>query len=189
MKKTHILTVLLLMLTLLLAAGCGSGNSGQTSSVSAEASAGTTEVQSSSSGTQLPEALEQTVEVFAPSSMTLAMNDLIEAYKEESGIGKIVANYSDSASLSDQIRNNADCDIFICEDPSILDQLAGENLLDPDSRVSLSGREIVLVPSDEGEVTEEAKAFYDFLLSDKAVEIMSTSYDSGASAEQSQTAN
>lgn len=191
MKKTYILTVLLLMLTLLLA-GCGSTDSGQTSSGSSESSAEVTEMQSSSSEAQLPESMEQTVEVFAPSSMTLAMNDLIEAYKAQSGIGKIVANYSDSSSLSDQIRNNADCDIFICEDPAILDQLAAENFLEPDSRTAFSEREIALIAKEDEadeEVKEEAKAFYDFLLSDEAAEIMSTSYDSEVSAEQTQTAN
>ena len=189
MKKTYILTVLLLMLMLFLA-GCGSTDSGQASSGSSEPSAEMTEMQSSSSEEQLPESMEQTVEVFVPSSMTLAMNDLIEAYKAQSGIGKIVANYSDSSSLSDQIRNNADCDIFICEDPAILDQLASENLLEPDSRAAFSDREIALiVPQKEDSITKEAKAFYDFLISEEAVEIMSTSYDTETSAGQTQTAN
>lgn len=189
MKKTYILTVLLLMLMLFLA-GCGSTDSGQASSGSSEPSADMTEMQSSSSEEQLPESMEQTVEVFVPSSMTLAMNDLIEAYKAQSGIGKIVANYSDSSSLSDQIRNNADCDIFICEDPAILDQLASENLLEPDSRAAFSDREIALiVPQKEDSITKEAKAFYDFLISEEAVQIMSTSYDTETSAGQTQTAN
>ena len=189
MKKTYILTVLLLILMLLLA-GCGSSDSGQASSGSSEPSVETTEMPSSSSGSQLPESMEQTVEVFVPSSMTLAMNDLIEAYKAQSGIGKIVANYSDSSSLSDQILNNADCDIFICEDPAILDQLASENLLEPDSRAAFSDREIALiVPQKEDSITKEAKAFYDFLISEEAVQIMSTSYDTETSAGQTQTAN
>ena len=36
--------------------------------------------------------------------MTLSMNDLIEAYRSE-GAGRVVANYSDSESLSRQIRH------------------------------------------------------------------------------------
>ena len=106
------------------------------------------------------------------------MNDLIEAYKEQSGAGRIVANYSDSASLGDQIRNNANCDIFICDDPAILDQLTEEKLADAESR-ALSVRELVLVTT-KGEVTKESQSFYEFLLSEKAAEIMSASFDSGS---------
>lgn len=89
-----------------------------------------TDTQGSSSGPEAPQVQETAIEVFVPSSMTLSMNDLIEAYKEQSGAGRIVANYSDSASLGDQIRNNANCDIFICDDPAILDQLTEEKLAD-----------------------------------------------------------
>ena len=64
------------------------------------------------------------------------MNHLIEAYKEQSGAGRVVANYSDSALLGDQIRNNANCDIFICDDPAILDQLTEEKLADAESRAA-----------------------------------------------------
>lgn len=111
--------------------------------------------------------------------MTLSMNDLIEAYKEQSGAGRVVANYSDSALLGDQIRNNANCDIFICDDPAILDQLTEEKLADAESRAAFSGRELVLVTT-KGEVTKESQSFYEFLLSEKAAEIMSASFDSGS---------
>ena len=178
MKKTYILTVMLLVLTVILS-GCGSQDSDQSSSGSFELSVEDTDTQGSSSGPEAPQVQETAIEVFVPSSMTLSMNDLIEAYKEQSGAGRIVANYSDSAQLGDQIRNNANCDIFICDDPAILDQLTEEKLADAESRAAFSGRELVLVTT-KGEVTKESQSFYEFLLSEKAAEIMSASFDSGS---------
>lgn len=178
MKKTYILTVMLLVLTVILS-GCGSQDSDQASSGSFKLSVEDTDTQGSSSGPEAPQVQETAIEVFVPSSMTLSMNDLIEAYKEQSGAGRIVANYSDSASLGDQIRNNANCDIFICDDPAILDQLTEEKLVDAESRAAFSGRELVLVTT-KGEVTKESQSFYEFLLSEKAAEIMSASFDSGS---------
>ena len=174
MKKTYILTVMLLVLTVILS-GCGSQDSDQASSGSFELSVEDTDTQGSSSGPEAPQVQETAIEVFVPSSM----NDLIEAYKEQSGAGRIVANYSDSALLGDQIRNNANCDIFICDDPAILDQLTEEKLADAESRAAFSGRELVLVTT-KGEVTKESQSFYEFLLSEKAAEIMSASFDSGS---------
>ena len=174
MKKTYILTVMLLVLTVILS-GCGSQDSDQASSGSFELSVEDTDTQGSSSGPEAPQVQETAIEVFVPSSM----NDLIEAYKEQSGAGRIVANYSDSASLGDQIRNNTNCDIFICDDPAILDQLTEEKLADAESRAAFSGRELVLVTT-KGEVTKESQSFYEFLLSEKAAEIMSASFDSGS---------
>lgn len=174
MKKTYILTVMLLVLTVILS-GCGSQDSDQASSGSFELSVEDTDTQGSSSGPEAPQIQETAIEVFVPSSM----NDLIEAYKEQSGAGRVVANYSDSASLGDQIRNNANCDIFICDDPAILDQLTEEKLADAKSRAAFSGRELVLVTT-KGEVTKESQSFYEFLLSEKAAEIMSASFDSGS---------
>lgn len=178
MKKTYILTVMLLVLTVILS-GCGSQDADQASSGSFELSVEDTDTQGSSSGPEAPQIQETAIEVFVPSSMTLSMNDLIEAYKEQSGAGRVVANYSDSASLGDQIRNNANCDIFICDDPAILDQLTEEKLADAESRAAFSGRELVLVTT-KGEVTKESQSFYEFLLSEKAAEIMSASFDSGS---------
>lgn len=91
MKKTYILTVMLLVLTVILS-GCGSQDSDQASSGSFELSVEDTDTQGSSSGPEAPQVQETAIEVFVPSSMTLAMNDLIEAYKEQSGAGRIVAN-------------------------------------------------------------------------------------------------
>ena len=90
MKKTYILTVMLLVLTVILS-GCGSQDSDQASSGSFELSVEDTDTQGSSSGPEAPQVQETAIEVFVPSSMTLSMNDLIEAYKEQSGAGRIVA--------------------------------------------------------------------------------------------------
>ena len=75
MKKTYILTVMLLVLTVILS-GCGSQDSDQASSGSFELSVEDTDTQGSSSGPEAPQVQETAIEVIVPSSMTLSMNDL-----------------------------------------------------------------------------------------------------------------
>ena len=74
---------------------------------------------------------------------------------------------------------NANCDIFICDDPAILDQLTEEKLADAESRAAFF-RPRARSRYDKGEVTKESQSFYEFLLSEKAAEIMSASFDSGS---------
>ena len=171
MKKTYIIAAILLILTVAFS-GCTRSDSGVSSS-SPEQAGG----QSSSLESESPENQRAVVNVFVPSSMTLSMNDLIEAYKTEGVGGTIIANYSDSASLGRQIENHADCDIFICEDPAVLDRLIEGQYLKAESRTPFSDKEIVLTASEEKEITPEAQAFYEFLLSEEAQTVMSESLD------------
>ncbi len=173
MKKTYIIAAILLILAVVLG-GCAKNESDISSSAPVEK-----EEQASSFESEAPELHQAVVNVFVPSSMTLSMNDLIEVYKAQEKIGgNVVANYSDSVSLGRQIENHADCDIFICEDSSVLDQLEQEQYVKADSRASFSDKEIVLtVSEDKPEVTEEAQAFYEFLLSEEAQKVMNESLD------------
>ena len=182
MKKTYIIAAILLILTIAFC-GCARNDSDVSSSSPDKA-----EAQSSSLESESPENQRVVVNVFVPSSMTLSMNDLIETYKAEEAGSTIVANYSDSASLGSQIENHADCDIFICEDPAVLDRLMEAQYLKSESRTSFSDKEIVLTASGDKETTPQAQAFYDFLLSEEAQEVMSESLD-GAVAPADQTAN
>lgn len=171
MKKTYIIAAILLILTVAFS-GCAKNDSDVSSS-----SPDKTEEQSSSLESESPENQRVVVNVFVPSSMTLSMNDLIETYKTEGAGGTIVANYSDSVSLGRQIENHADCDIFICEDSTVLDQLMEGQYLKTESRAPFSDKEIVLIVSEDKEVTPEAQAFYEFLLSEQAQAVMSESLD------------
>ena len=83
-------------------------------------------------------------------------------------------------SLSRQIRENADCAIFICDDPAVLDKLDQEGYLQPETRTAFSDREIVLTTHAQEEGHANVEAFYEFLLSDQAQQIMNESFDSMA---------
>ena len=175
MKKFNMMLVLMLVLAaVILLGGCAQSGPGSSDSVSAAEAE-----PSSAFGSETSEEEAGVINVFVPSTMTLSMNDLIEAYRSE-GAGRVVANYSDSESLSRQIRENADCDIFICDDPAVLDQLDQEGYLQPETRTAFSDREIVLTTHAQEEGHANVEAFYEFLLSDQAQQIMNESFDSMA---------
>lgn len=175
MKKFNMMLVLMLVLAaVILLGGCAQSGPGSSDSVSAAEAE-----PSSAFGSETSEEEAGVINVFVPSTMTLSMNDLIEAYRSE-GAGRVVANYSDSESLSRQIRENADCDIFICDDPAVLDKLDQEGYLQPETRTAFSDREIVLTTHAQEEGHANVEAFYEFLLSDQAQQIMNESFDSMA---------
>ena len=173
MKKFCMIFVLVFLLT----AAALLGGCGQNGSDSPDPASAAGQEPSSAFSSEIPEDPAGVINIFVPSAMTLSMNDLIETYSRDGG-GRVVANYSDAASLAGQIRENADCDIFICDDPALLDQLAQEGYLQEDTRAALSGREVVLTAHAEDEENRNAESFYEFLLSEQAQNIMAESFDS-----------
>ena len=179
MKKIYFIIAFLLAAAVILG-GCAKNGSDLPSSA---ASSGETE-SVSSFDSELPEAQTAVINVFVPSTMTLAMNDIIEAYSKAGG-GRVVANYSDCTSLSGQIKENADCDIFICDDPAILDDLSQGGYLQADTRKALSDKEVALIVQGgekkdkkiESARSANVEKFYEFLLSEEALQIMNESYD------------
>ena len=173
MKKFNVMFVpVLILAAVVLLGGCAQSSQNVSDSVSAAE-----EEPSSASGSEMAEQATDVINIFVPSTMTLSMNDLIDTYGRE-GAGRVIANYSDSESLGCQIKENADCDIFICDDPAVLDQLVQEGYVQEDTRTAFSDREIVLTTHAQEEENQNAETFYQFLLSEQAQKIMNESYDS-----------
>ncbi|MBU5625381.1 molybdate ABC transporter substrate-binding protein [Oscillibacter sp. MSJ-2] len=108
MKK---LFSLLLTLTLSLTA-CGSGGGSAGSSGSA-----------GSLDSSQADPVELTV--FAAASMTETIDQIIHLYREEAPNVTILANYDSSGTLLKQIREGADCDLFISASPTQMNALDG----------------------------------------------------------------
>ncbi len=68
-------------------------------------------------------AADKTLTVFAAASMTESMNRIAELYKKAAPDVDIVYNFDSSGTLKTQIREGADCDIFISAGRKQMDQL------------------------------------------------------------------
>ena len=102
---------------------------------------------------KLDEALPQidtaiTLNVFAATSMTASLNQVIEDYKTVAPNVTIVANYGSSGALQTQIQESADCDIFISAAQKQMNTLATGGFVDAETRVNFLENQVVLtVPS------------------------------------------
>ena len=94
------------------------------------------------SQTEEPTARAEPVElvVFAAASMTEAMNQIEELYKEVAPHVTLVFNFDSSGTLKTQIEEGADCDIFISAGQKQMDQLD----ISADSLVNTDGLDFVL---------------------------------------------
>ncbi len=188
MNKKYIAIVLLMFVLVLTAAALtGCGNNVRQDGISSSESENT---ETSVFTSEEPQTTDTVINIFVPSSMVLAMNDIIDAYRQSGKAGNVVANYSDTQSLSQQLRDGADCDIFISDDPAVMDELEREGILKADTRSLFSGYEAArITPSEEGgqhtETEEKAVSqFYDFLLSDEALSVVEESLDDVADGQQ-----
>ena len=89
---------------------------------------------------QVSEAVE--LNVFAARSLQATLNSVIAAYNQVHSNVTIVPNYAGSGALATQIKEGADCDLFISADEVTMDGLAG--YYDTDSRVDLLQNQVVL---------------------------------------------
>ena len=78
--------------------------------------------------------------VFAAASMTEAMNQIAELYKEAAPHVTLVFNFDSSGTLKTQIEEGADCDIFISAGKKQMDQLD----ISADAAVNTDGLDFVL---------------------------------------------
>ena len=113
MKKYLALTLALSM-TLMLCA-CGSKTADTSASVSPSASAAAV-----------------TINVFAAASMTETLNQVIEQYKTVAPNVTITPTYDSSGTLYTQIKEGADCDLFISAAQKQMNQLDGTYKTDTD---------------------------------------------------------
>ena len=109
MKKNYFARFVAAALSLAMLAGCGGG-----------ASQGT---DSSASDTNSADAVELTV--FAAASMTETLNQIAEDYKNVDPNVTFSFNFASSGDLLTQIKEGADCDVFISAAPKQMNALDG----------------------------------------------------------------
>ena len=109
MKKNHFARFAAAALSLAMLAGCGSGAS-QSSDSAAE-------------DTNSADAVELTV--FAAASMTETLNQIAEDYKSVDPNVTFSFNFASSGDLLTQIKEGADCDVFISAAPKQMNALDG----------------------------------------------------------------
>jgi molybdate transport system substrate-binding protein len=84
------------------------------------------------------------VTVFAASSLTTALDEVVAAWRRESGKTAVVS-YAASSVLAKQIEQGAPADVFFSADEDWMDYLAERNLIRMDSRGDLLGNSLVMV--------------------------------------------
>jgi molybdate transport system substrate-binding protein len=82
--------------------------------------------------------------VFAAASLKNALDDVAAAYKAKTG-KNVTISYAGTAALAKQIEQGAPADIFFSADMAWMDYAAQHQLIQPDTRRTLLGNEIVLV--------------------------------------------
>ena len=84
------------------------------------------------------------INVFAAASMKGALDEIAAAYKAKTG-NAIIATYAATGTLAKQIEAAAPADIFIAADEQWMDELAGKNLIKPETRNDIVGNTLVVV--------------------------------------------
>lgn len=116
MKKNWFARFAAAALSLAMLAGCGGGASQSTDS--------------SASDTNSADAVELTV--FAAASMTETLNRIAEDYKAVDPNVTLTFNFASSGDLLTQIKEGADCDVFISAAPKQMNALDGSLIEDTD---------------------------------------------------------
>ena len=120
--KKKLMVLLLLSLILSLAAGCGEQ--------------------------QVEEQASGEIYVFAASSLTDCLNEIIALYQNESG-NTVIPVYEGSGTLKKQIAEGADCDIFISANQKHMDELEQEGAVNTETRRDLLSNSLTLIASAE----------------------------------------
>src|SRR5262245_52920521 len=90
--------------------------------------------------------------VFAAASLTDALKEIAGNFEKETGT-KVKLNFGASSLLARQIEEGAPADVFLSADDAKMDQLANQNLIDPDSRRELLGNSLVIVTTTDSPLT------------------------------------
>ncbi|MGF1734669.1 molybdate ABC transporter substrate-binding protein [Photobacterium satsumensis] len=84
------------------------------------------------------------VTVFAASSLTNAMNEVVSAYERETG-QKPTVSYASSSALARQIAQGAPADIYLSANEKWMDYLSDQGVIDTSTRKSLLHNSLVMV--------------------------------------------
>ncbi|WP_300175976.1 molybdate ABC transporter substrate-binding protein [uncultured Aliivibrio sp.] len=86
------------------------------------------------------------VTVYAASSLTNVMNDIVDAYQDETG-ERVRVSYAGSSSLARQIANGAPADIYLSANTQWMDYLIEKDHIETESKVDLLRNSLVLIAS------------------------------------------
>lgn len=89
---------------------------------------------------------QEKITIYAASSMTNAVNELIDSYQMQSDV-ELVPVYAGSAALARQIEQGAPADIFISANDKWVTHLIKENVIDRRDVSLLAGNQLVLIAS------------------------------------------
>ncbi|EOS96396.1 molybdate ABC transporter substrate-binding protein [Erwinia tracheiphila] len=84
------------------------------------------------------------ITVFAAASLTNALDNIADQYQKGKDV-KVVSSFASSSTLARQIEQGAPADLFISADQQWMDYVADKKSIDPASRVTLLGNDLVLV--------------------------------------------
>jgi molybdate transport system substrate-binding protein len=87
---------------------------------------------------------QRNVTVFAAASLTDSLKSVAQAYKTRTG-RSVTLSFGASSALARQIEQGAPADIFFSADTDWMDYLQRQNLIDPASRKTFLGNELVLI--------------------------------------------
>ncbi|MGL1111703.1 molybdate ABC transporter substrate-binding protein [Vibrio vulnificus] len=95
---------------------------------------------------------QQTTRVYAASSLTNAVNDVIESYERQSH-QQVQAIYGGSSSLSRQLLSGAPGDIFISANSQWMDYLVQHGVIKSDSVTNLLSNNLVVITNKNNSIT------------------------------------
>lgn len=84
------------------------------------------------------------ITVFAAASLRNAMDQISAAYTQDSG-DKVTMSYASSATLARQIGQGAPADLYLSASIDWMDDLEGQALVRPETRVDLLGNSLVVI--------------------------------------------
>ncbi|HFQ5433683.1 TPA: molybdate ABC transporter substrate-binding protein [Vibrio vulnificus] len=110
---------------------------------------------------------QQTTRIYAASSLTNAINDVIESYERQNH-HKVQAIYGGSSSLSRQLLSGAPGDIFISANNQWMDYLVQHEVIKRDSVTNLLSNKLVVITNKNNNVALDvsSKAQWQRLLTD-----------------------
>lgn len=86
------------------------------------------------------------VTVYAASSLTNVMDDIVSSYQKETG-EKVRVSYAGSSSLARQIANGAPADIYLSANTKWMDYLIEQDQIEAETKVDLLKNSLVLIAS------------------------------------------
>ena len=94
---------------------------------------------------------DKTITVFAPASMTNALDDVDAAFTKQTGI-KVVTSYDASSVLMKQIEGGAPADAFISANLKWMDYGVEKKVINESTRINLLGNVLVLIAAKDSKI-------------------------------------